>query len=179
MSQIFITFLVPILINLIWLPLLSPGSGNLFLVNHVVTLSSKSPDPLLILPYYLDICSNSFSSIRCWYTKISQFWSFSYSFFEDHDTVLSIFIYQQCTHSVQWILLLSLVLSCLSKLSISISWLVPLHIEYRINLWLIIPVMIKKIVLWVEENSHVRLFCQQSLPQLQSHFLSHILMGCI
>jgi hypothetical protein len=35
------------------------------------------------------------------------------------------------------------------------------------------------IVLWVEENSHVMLFCQQSLLQLQSHFLSHILIGSI
>jgi hypothetical protein len=39
----------------------------------------------------------------------------------------------------------------------------------------------KKIVLWVEENSHVMLFCQQSLLQLRSHsyFLSHTLMGSI
>jgi hypothetical protein len=38
-----------------------------------------------------------------------------------------------------------------------------------------------KIVLWVEENSHVMLFCQQSLLQLRSHsyFLSHTLMGSI
>jgi hypothetical protein len=38
-----------------------------------------------------------------------------------------------------------------------------------------------KIVLWVEENSHVMLFCQQSLLQLWSHpyFLSHTLMGSI
>jgi hypothetical protein len=36
-------------------------------------------------------------------------------------------------------------------------------------------------VLWVEENSHVMLFCQQSLLQLRSHsyFLSHTLMGSI
>jgi hypothetical protein len=38
-----------------------------------------------------------------------------------------------------------------------------------------------KIVLWVEENSHVMLFCKQSLFQLRSHsyFLSHTLMGSI
>jgi hypothetical protein len=38
-----------------------------------------------------------------------------------------------------------------------------------------------KMVLWVEENSHVMLFCQQSLLQLRSHsyFLSHTLMGSI
>jgi hypothetical protein len=39
----------------------------------------------------------------------------------------------------------------------------------------------QKIVLWVEENSHVILFWQQSLLQLRSHsyFLSHTLMGFI
>jgi hypothetical protein len=39
----------------------------------------------------------------------------------------------------------------------------------------------KKIVLWVEENSHVMLFCEQSLLQLRSHsyFLSHTLTGSI
>jgi hypothetical protein len=39
----------------------------------------------------------------------------------------------------------------------------------------------QKIVLWVEENSHVMLFCQQSLLQLRSHsyFLSHTLTGSI
>jgi hypothetical protein len=36
-----------------------------------------------------------------------------------------------------------------------------------------------KIVLWVEENFHVMFFCQQSLLQLQSHFMSHIIMGSI
>jgi hypothetical protein len=36
-----------------------------------------------------------------------------------------------------------------------------------------------KVVLRVEENSHVMLFCQQSLLQLQSHFLNHILIGSI
>jgi hypothetical protein len=67
------------------------------------------------------------------------------------------------------------------SLSISISWLVPPHIKYRIDLWLIILVMIIKIVLWDEEISHVMLFCQQSLLQLRSHsyFLSHTLMGSI
>jgi hypothetical protein len=53
------------------------------------------------------------------------------------------------------------------------------HIYSHINLW---PDNLRddhKIVLWVEENSHVMLFCQQSLPQLQSHFLSHIIKGSI
>jgi hypothetical protein len=35
-------------------------------VNHVVALSSESLDPSLILPYYLVICYNPFSSIGCW-----------------------------------------------------------------------------------------------------------------
>jgi hypothetical protein len=42
---------------------LSPGSSNLFLVNHVVALSSESLDPSLIPPRYLVICYNLFSSI--------------------------------------------------------------------------------------------------------------------
>jgi hypothetical protein len=61
------------------------------------------------------------------------------------------------------------------SLSTSISWLVPPHIKYRINN----PRDDRKIVLLVEENSHVMLFRQQSLPQLQSHFLSHILKGSL
>jgi hypothetical protein len=36
-----------------------------FLVNHVAALSSKSLDPSLILPRYLVICYNLFSSIGC------------------------------------------------------------------------------------------------------------------
>jgi hypothetical protein len=52
-------------------------------------------------------------------------------FSEDHDDVLS----KQCIPLVQWIMLLSLVLSCLSKLPILISWLVPSHIKSRTNLW--------------------------------------------
>jgi hypothetical protein len=76
-------------------------------------------------------------------------------------------------------MLLSLVLSCLSKLPILISWLVPPHIHSRINLWPDNLCVNHKKILWVEENSHVMLFCQQSLLQLQSQFLSHILMGSI
>jgi hypothetical protein len=76
-------------------------------------------------------------------------------------------------------MLLTLVLSCLNKLPILISWLVPPHIHSRINLWPNNLRVNHKIILWVEENSHVMLFCQQSLLQLQSHFLSHILMGSI
>jgi hypothetical protein len=67
------------------------------------------------------------------------------------------------------------------SLSISISWLVPPHIKYRINLWLIIPVMIKK---GFSELKKILMWCsfgQQSLLQLrsQSYFLSHTLMGSI
>jgi hypothetical protein len=67
------------------------------------------------------------------------------------------------------------------SLSISISWLVPPHIKSRTNLWPDNPRDDHKIVLWVEENSHVMFFCQKSLLQLWSHsyFLSHTLMGSI
>jgi hypothetical protein len=55
------------------------------------------------------------------------------------------------------------------------------HIHSRINLWPDNLHVDHKIVLWVEENSHVMLFHQQSLFQLRSHsyFLSHTLMGSI
>jgi hypothetical protein len=55
------------------------------------------------------------------------------------------------------------------------------HIHSRINLWLDNLRINHKIILWVEENSHVMLFCQQSLLPLRSHsyFLSHTLMGSI
>jgi hypothetical protein len=55
------------------------------------------------------------------------------------------------------------------------------HIHSRINLWPDNLRINHKIILWVEENSHVMLFCQQSLLQLRSHsyFLSHTLMGSI
>jgi hypothetical protein len=55
------------------------------------------------------------------------------------------------------------------------------HIYSRINLWPDNLHVDHKIVLWVEENSHVMLFCQQSLLQLRSHsyFLSHALMGSV
>jgi hypothetical protein len=47
--------------------------------------------------------------------------------------------------------------------------------------WTDNPRVDHKIILWVEENSHVMLFCQQSLLQLRSHsyFLSHTLMGSV
>jgi hypothetical protein len=55
------------------------------------------------------------------------------------------------------------------------------HIHSRINLWPDNLRVNHKIILWVEENSHVMLFCRQSLLQLRSHsyFLSHTLMGSI
>jgi hypothetical protein len=98
---------------------------------------------------------------------------------EDHDICFINCISKQCIHSVQWIMLLTLVLSCLSKLPILISWLVPPHIKYHTSLLPDNLHVDHKMVLWVEENSHVMLFCQQSLLQLQSHFLSHILLGSI
>jgi hypothetical protein len=78
-------------------------------------------------------------------------------------------------------MLLTLVLSCLSKLPILISWLVHPHIHSRINLWPNNLCVNHKIILRVDENSHVMLFCQQSLLQLRSHsyFLSHSLTGSI
>jgi hypothetical protein len=78
-------------------------------------------------------------------------------------------------------MLSSLVLSCLSKLPILISWLVPSHIKSRTNLWPDNLRINHKIILLVEENSQVMLFCQQSLIQLRSHsyFLNHTLMGSI
>jgi hypothetical protein len=55
------------------------------------------------------------------------------------------------------------------------------HIYSRINLWPGNLHIDPKIVLRVDENSHVMLFFQQSLHQLRSHsyFLSHTLMGSI
>ena len=56
-----------------------------------------------------------------------------------------------------------------------------LIIKSHANLWSDNLHVDHKIILWVEENSHVMLFCQQSLLQLRSHsyFLSHTLMGSI
>jgi hypothetical protein len=55
------------------------------------------------------------------------------------------------------------------------------HIHSRINLWPDNLHVNHKIILWVEENSHMMLFCQKSLLQLWSHsyFLGHTLMGSI
>jgi hypothetical protein len=44
---------------------------------------------------------------------------------------------------------------------------------------LIISILIIKWFSMLNKNSHLMLFCQQSLLQLQSHFLSHTLMGSI
>jgi hypothetical protein len=143
--------------------------------------SSESQDPLLILPYYLGICYNPFSSIRCWsclnlsiLVDLMLFLQESWRHFIDP-------ISKQCIHLVQWIMLLTLVLSCLYKFINLISWLLRSHIRSRINLWPDNPHDDQEIILWVEENSHVMFFHQQSLFQLQSHsyFLSHTLMGSI
>jgi hypothetical protein len=85
-------------------------------------------------------------------------------FSEDHDAALSILSLNSVSIWFNELCWLTLVLSCLSKLSILIPWLVPSHIKSRTNLH-----VDHKIVLWVEENSHVMLFCQQSLLQLRSH----------
>ena len=106
-------------------------------------------------------------------------WSFSYSFSEDHDIVFINFIFKRRIHLVQWMLLLSLVSDVSKSSLIMISWVLPSRIPSRTNLCPDDLRVDHKIVLWVEENSHVMLFCQQSLPQLQSHFLSHILKGSI
>jgi hypothetical protein len=76
---------------------------------------------------------------------------------------------------------LSSVLSCLSKLPIMISWVLPSRIPSRTNLWPSNLHVDHKMVLRVVENSNVMLFWQQSLLQLRSHsyFLSHTLMGSI
>ena len=41
--------------------------------NHVVALTSESPDPLMILPRYLVIWYNLFSCIRCGSAEISHY----------------------------------------------------------------------------------------------------------
>jgi hypothetical protein len=68
-----------------------------------------------------------------------------------------------------------------SHVSTLISWFLPPHIPSHTNLWPDNPRDDHEIDLRVEENSHVMLFCQQSLLQLRSHsyFLSHILIGSI
>ena len=55
------------------------------------------------------------------------------------------------------------------------------HMHSRINLWPDNLCINHKIILRANKNSHVMLFCQQSLLQLRSHsyFLSHTLMGSI
>jgi hypothetical protein len=77
--------------------------------------------------------------------------------------------------------LLSLVSEVSKSSSILISWLVPPHIKYHTSLLPNNPCGDHKIVLRVEENSHVIPFCRQTLLQLRSHsyFLSHTLMGSI
>jgi hypothetical protein len=78
-------------------------------------------------------------------------------------------------------LLLSLVSDVSKSSLIMISWVLHSRIPSRTNLWPDTLRIDHKIVLWVEESSHVMLFCQQSLLQLRSHlyFLSHTLMGSI
>jgi hypothetical protein len=89
-----IAFLVLILIDLRWLPLLSPGFSNPFSLWIKLALSSESFDPLVNLPYYLVICYNPFSSIGC-----SSCLNLSFliilipPFFKDHDIVLSTYLW--------------------------------------------------------------------------------------
>ena len=83
--------------------------------------------------------------------------------------------------SMDLIVVLGSLMSLKAQQSILISWSVHPHIKSRANIWSDNLHVDHKIVLWVEENSHVMLFCQQSLLQLRSHsyFLSHTLMGSI
>jgi hypothetical protein len=100
-------------------------------------------------------------------------------FSEEHDVVLSILSINSESIWFNGFLLLSLVLSCLYKFINLISWLFRSHIKYHTSLLPDNLHVDHKIILWVEENSHVMLFCQRSLLQLQSHFLSHVLIGSI
>jgi hypothetical protein len=117
-----------------------------------------------------------------WISLISHLWSFSYSSLWWSWRCFIGFIYRQCIHLDQGILLLSCgSLMSLRSSVIMISWVLPSGIPSRTNLW---PGNLRvnhKIILWVKENSHVMLFCQQSLLQLRPHsyFLSHTLMGSI
>jgi hypothetical protein len=140
----------------------------------------KSLDPLLILPRYLVICYHHSQVLDVDPPNLS-FLVFWCSSSRHHVVVLStlslndISIWFNGCWCCLWF-------SDVSKSSsILISWLVPPHIKYHTSL---LPDNLRvnhKIILWVEENSHVMLFCQQSLLQLRSHsyFLSHTLMGSI
>jgi hypothetical protein len=99
-------------------------------------------------------------------------------FFEDHDAVLSILSLSVVSiGSMDYVVDFS---SLMSQQVANLNLMVGSpHIHSRINLWPDNLCVNHKMILWVEENSHVMLFCQQSLLQLQSHFLSHILMGSI
>jgi hypothetical protein len=83
---------------------------------------------------------------------------------------------------MDFIVVLGSLMSLKAQQSILISWSVHPHIKSRANIWSDNLHVDHKIVLWVEENSQVMLFCQQSLLQLWSHsyfLLSHTLMGSI
>jgi hypothetical protein len=82
---------------------------------------------------------------------------------------------------MDFVVALGSLMSLKAQQSILISWLLPHHIPSRTSLWTDNPRVDHKIVLWVKGNSHVMLFCRQSLLQLWSHsyFLSHTLMGSI
>jgi hypothetical protein len=102
-------------------------------------------------------------------------------FSEDHDAC---FINLSLNDISMWIngCCCYLWISHVSKsLSISISWLIPPRIKYRIDLWLDNPHDDQKRVYEVEDDSHALLFCQKSMFQLRLHpyFLSHTLMGSI
>jgi hypothetical protein len=78
-------------------------------------------------------------------------------------------------------LLLSLVSDVSKSSLIMISWVLHSRIPSRTNLWPGTLRIDHKIVLWVEENSHVLLFCQKSMFQLLSwcYFSSHTLKGSL
>jgi hypothetical protein len=100
-----------------------------------------------------------------WISLISHLWSFSYSSLWWSWRCFIGFIYRQCIHLDQGILLLSCgSLMSLRSSVIMISWVLPSGIPSHTNLW---PGNLRvnhKIILWVKENSY---------------FLSHTLMGSI
>jgi hypothetical protein len=114
---------------------------------------------------------------------ISHFWSFSYSFPEDHDLVLSTVSLNSVSIWFNGFLLLSLVLSCLYKFLNLISWLPPSHIKSCVNLWFN---NLRGDHDKFAELKKIRMrcsFCQKYMFQLlswsRSYFLSHTLMGSI
>ena len=90
-------------------------------------------------------------------------------FSEDHDVILSILSLSSVSIWFNGCCCYLWFSDVSKSSSILISWLVPPHIKYHTSL---LPDNLRinhKIILSVEESSHVMLFCQQSLLQLRSH----------